>query len=108
MFDTPNELEGKVIVDVTSYASYMPFPQTAPYGASKAAFSFLMRHVQIEHPKLRVYTLHPGAVWGGFGDKQGHVYLGRGRPSRAGDHLVIGRGGDVLEGEVFGKSLGCE
>ncbi|GFG26282.1 serine 3-dehydrogenase [Aspergillus udagawae] len=60
--DAPKK-EGKVIVDFTSYASYMPFPQTGPYGASKAAFSFLMRHVQNEHPELRVYTLHPGAVW---------------------------------------------
>ncbi|GFF36567.1 serine 3-dehydrogenase [Aspergillus udagawae] len=60
--DAPKK-EGKVIVDFTSYASYMPFPQTGPYGASKAAFSLLMRHVQNEHPELRVYTLHPGAVW---------------------------------------------
>ncbi|KAB8224329.1 hypothetical protein BDV33DRAFT_227205 [Aspergillus novoparasiticus] len=60
--NTPKE-EGKVIVDITSYGSYMVFPQTGPYGASKAAFSFLMRHVQFEHPKLRVYTLHPGAIW---------------------------------------------
>lgn len=60
--ETPKE-EGKVIVDITSYASYMVFPQTGPYGASKAAFSFMMRHVQHEHPDLRVYTLHPGAIW---------------------------------------------
>ncbi|KAH8588874.1 hypothetical protein B0O99DRAFT_638177 [Bisporella sp. PMI_857] len=60
--DTPKEA-GKVIVDITSYASYMLFPQTGPYGASKAAFSFMMRHVQHEHPELRVHTLHPGAIW---------------------------------------------
>ncbi|KAF9882846.1 hypothetical protein FE257_004958 [Aspergillus nanangensis] len=60
--DTLKE-EGKVIVDITSYASYMLFPQAGPYGASKGAFSFMMRHVQYEHPKLRVYTLHPGAIW---------------------------------------------
>ncbi|OJJ02700.1 hypothetical protein ASPVEDRAFT_42201 [Aspergillus versicolor CBS 583.65] len=60
--DTTRE-EGKVIVDITSLASYMLFPQAGPYGASKAAFSFLMRHVQSEHPGLRVYTLHPGAIW---------------------------------------------
>ena len=60
--DTSKEV-GKVIVDITSYASYMLFPQTGPYGVSKGAFSFLMRHVQYEHPKLRVYTLHSGAVW---------------------------------------------
>ncbi|KAL3454324.1 hypothetical protein BJX65DRAFT_300965 [Aspergillus insuetus] len=69
--NTLNELEGKVIVDITSYASYMPFPQTGPYGASKAAFSFLMHHVQNEHPKLRVYTLHPGAVWTPAGEASG-------------------------------------
>ncbi|RKK64641.1 hypothetical protein BFJ69_g16653 [Fusarium oxysporum] len=60
--DTPKD-EGKVIVDITSYASYMAFPQAGVYGASKAAFSYMMRHVQHEHPDLRVYTLHPGAVW---------------------------------------------
>ncbi|KAF5659338.1 short-chain dehydrogenase reductase sdr [Fusarium denticulatum] len=59
--DTPKE-EGKAIVDITSSASYIVFTQSGVYGASKAAYSYMMRHVQHENPNMRICNLHPGAV----------------------------------------------
>ncbi|KAJ5102673.1 hypothetical protein N7532_003202 [Penicillium argentinense] len=57
---TPS-LEVKAIFETNVFGN-LNVGRQGPYGASKDAFSFLMHHVQIKHPELHVYTLHPGAV----------------------------------------------
>ncbi|KAF2270896.1 NAD(P)-binding protein [Lojkania enalia] len=53
----------KIILDVSTEAAFGNFPTTAAYGATKYAFTHMMKHLQEEHPELRVHSFHPGGIW---------------------------------------------
>lgn len=56
----------KVIVSITSGAAHMhPFPRSAPYAASKAAFASLLGHKAdaTDVKKCRMVSVHPGVVY---------------------------------------------
>ena len=62
----PHQL--KVILDVSSVATYVVHPGQATYGASKLAFTCAMRQLQSEVDGLpgvpvRIHSFHPGAVY---------------------------------------------
>ncbi|XP_014556025.1 hypothetical protein COCVIDRAFT_100819 [Bipolaris victoriae FI3] len=53
----------KTVIDVSSSASHRINPAISAYGASKGAFTFLMRHLQSENPDIRVHSFQPGTVF---------------------------------------------
>lgn len=53
----------KTVIDVSSNGALHPYPTTAFYGGTKGMFTWLMRHVQSEHPEVRIHSLHPGAIY---------------------------------------------
>ncbi|KAF2876929.1 hypothetical protein BDV95DRAFT_558082 [Massariosphaeria phaeospora] len=61
---SPSPSSPKIILDVSSDAVFSAFPTTGVYGASKYGFTFLLRHIQNEHPDtVRIHSFHPGAIW---------------------------------------------
>ncbi|KAJ4288147.1 hypothetical protein N0V90_012164 [Kalmusia sp. IMI 367209] len=54
--------ENGVVVNLTSAASLMPTAQACAYSASKAAAAQFFSVLQVEHPALRVFNVHPGVV----------------------------------------------
>ncbi|PSN63163.1 NAD(P)-binding protein [Corynespora cassiicola Philippines] len=61
--ETPSSSK-KIILDVSTEATWLPYPQTAVYGASKAGFTHIMKHLQIDQEeKVRIHSFHPGGIW---------------------------------------------
>lgn len=54
---------GKIVLEVSTVATLVTFPATSVYGASKGAFTHLMRNVQLEHPEVRIHSLNPGTIF---------------------------------------------
>lgn len=54
---------GKIILEVSTVATLITFPATSVYGASKGAFTHLMRNVQLEHPEVRIHSFNPGTIF---------------------------------------------
>ncbi|KAF2462032.1 hypothetical protein BDY21DRAFT_277944 [Lineolata rhizophorae] len=52
----------KVFIDVATHASWILYPASAIYGSTKGAATFVMRHLQVEHPDMRIYSFHPGFI----------------------------------------------
>lgn len=61
--EVPVETSDKVIIDVSTASAYLTIPLNAIYGASKAAFTHMMQHVQLENPAVRVHSFNPGIVF---------------------------------------------
>lgn len=61
--DAPVANADKVIIDVSTASAYLTIPLNAIYGASKAAFTHMMQHVQLENPAVRVHSFNPGIVY---------------------------------------------
>lgn len=57
------ENEGKTLIDVSSASAHLLIPQVAISGATKAAFSLMVRHVAQEYPEVRVHSMHPGWIF---------------------------------------------
>ncbi len=54
-----------IIINVSSFAAYRPFPRSGIYGSSKAAFAQLMTEFAGEHDEkdVRFVSYHPGVVY---------------------------------------------
>lgn len=50
------------VISIGSRAAIDPFPGLGTYGCTKAGLEALARAVKNEHPSVRAYTVHPGAV----------------------------------------------
>lgn len=50
------------VVSIGSRAAIDPFPGLGVYGCTKAGLEGLARAIRNEHPSVRAYTVHPGAV----------------------------------------------
>ncbi|ORY02449.1 hypothetical protein BCR34DRAFT_81182 [Clohesyomyces aquaticus] len=61
----------KTVLDVSSEAALLAYPNMSAYGISKHAFSFALRHTQDEHPDVRFHSFHPGAIWTPATEKSG-------------------------------------
>lgn len=50
------------VISIGSRAAIDPFPGLGTYGCTKAGLEAMARAVKNEHPSVRAYTVHPGAV----------------------------------------------
>lgn len=50
------------VISIGSRAAIDPFPGLGTYGCTKAGLEAMARAVKNEHPSIRAYTVHPGAV----------------------------------------------
>ncbi len=53
---------GGCVLSIGSRAAIDPFPGLGTYGCTKAGLEGLARAIAAEHPSVRAYTVHPGAV----------------------------------------------
>ncbi|KAB2573388.1 hypothetical protein DBV05_g7952 [Lasiodiplodia theobromae] len=59
----------KIIIDVSTNATYVPYPSTALYAPTKYYFTYVLRHLQNELDQLggslrvRVHSFHPGEIY---------------------------------------------
>jgi len=51
-----------VLINITSFVSYIPTLAFSSYGASKSAGVSFFDSLQLENPELRVANVHPGVV----------------------------------------------
>lgn len=50
------------VISIGSRAAIDPFPGLGTYGCTKAGLEAMARAIKNEHPSVRAYTVHPGAV----------------------------------------------
>lgn len=62
-----------VVINVTSFISYLPLANYSSYAVSKAASAVLFDCLQLENPGLRVVNVHPGIVDSEMNRKSGVV-----------------------------------
>ena len=68
--------EDPILIDINAGMAHIstyhgPF---APYAASKAAFTRVLVYLQAENPKLRIYSIHPGAIRTDMAAKGGAIF----------------------------------
>ncbi|KAK0647394.1 hypothetical protein DIS24_g7774 [Lasiodiplodia hormozganensis] len=62
-------MKEKIIIDVSTNATYVPYPSTALYAPTKYYFTYILRHLQNELDQLggslrvRVHSFHPGEIY---------------------------------------------
>ena len=72
----PDRAKEITIINISTNASHTLMPTLSGYGASKAAFTQIMGHVQFEYGKsgIRSFSMHPGSFYtsmsGKFLDKE--------------------------------------
>lgn len=63
-----SKVREKIIIDVSTNSTYVPYPSTALYAPTKYYFTYMLRHLQneltqLDAPRVRVHSFHPGEIF---------------------------------------------
>ncbi|KAI0265845.1 NAD-P-binding protein [Gloeopeniophorella convolvens] len=67
------EANGRIVV-VSSSAAQLRMPNASDYCVSKHAVGRLVEFIALEYPKLKVFSIHPGAIWTQMADESGATF----------------------------------
>ncbi len=83
---------GKYIVGISSSVVFAPFPRAEAYGASKAAFSYLLDSLRVDlsHEGFEISIVYPGFVKTPLTDKNDFPMPMRINANIAAEHIISG------------------